>query len=83
MLGRSLPPTVIYEDNMTLLLTLRRRDLSAHTRHTRVNLGFMMDAADAGHVIYDFASSADQVADIMTAAEDPDRFERNRAVLLG
>jgi hypothetical protein len=83
MLGRTLLPTVIYDDNMAFLLSLRKCDLSARTRHTRVNMGIIMDAIDNGQVVSEYVTSANQVAGVLAASEDAERFERNRAVLLG
>ena len=83
MLSYKLPPTIIYEDNESLITALKSRDLSARTRHTRVNLGFIMDAVDAEEVVFEFVTSGDQVADAATQAEDPTRFIRNRDRMLG
>ena len=48
VLGASLPISVAHCDNMSAIIKLRKRDLSARARHVRTNLGFVYDAADEG-----------------------------------
>jgi hypothetical protein len=49
----------------------------------RVNIGFIIDAEEAGEIRVRYTPTADHVADFLTAAEDRDRFVRNRTVALG
>ena len=66
---------------MTLLL--RKRDLSSKSRHVWVNIGFIIDAIDAGEIAIAWVPTQDQIANTFTAAEDRVRFTRNRNALLG
>ena len=83
ILGYPLPPTVVAEDNSAITLMLRKRDLSSKSRHVRVNIGFVIDAIDAGEIAIDWTPTQDQIANTLTAAEDRVRFTRNRKALLG
>ena len=81
--GETLPPTVVYEDNTSAIDVIARRSLTARTRHLRVNLGFVIDAVNAGDIVLVYTKSADQLADIGTAQRAPEVFERHRDALLG
>ena len=83
ILGYSLPPTIIADDNRANTLMLRKRDLSSKSRHVRVNIGFIIDAIDAGTITIAWVPTQDQIAYTFTAAEDRVRFTRNRRELLG
>ena len=83
ILGYSLPPSIIAEDNKAVTLMLRKRDLSSKSRHVRVNIGFIIDAIDAGEIGVAWTPTQDQIANTFTAAEDRVRFQRNRGELLG
>ena len=83
ILGYSLPPTIIDEDNKAVQQMLRRRDLTSKSRHVRVNIGFIIDAIDAGEIECKWVPTQDQIANTFTAAEDRVRFARNRDALLG
>ena len=50
MLGASLPTRVIYCDNMSVIMQLQKRDLSARARHIRTNLGFVYGVTDNGDI---------------------------------
>ena len=62
---------------------LKRRDLTARTRHLRVNLGFVVDAIDAREIEIHYVGTADQVADVGTNQRDVETFVRHRNLLLG
>ena len=81
--GRSLAPTVVYCDNEGVLARLRNRDVTSPRRHTRVALALVIDAQDADLVEVRLCTSAEQTADIFTAAEARDRHRANTAILLG
>ena len=83
VLGYTLPPSVVYEDNTAVISMLKRRDLTARTRHIRVNLGFIVDAIDAREIEVHYVGTADQVADIGTNQRDVATFVRHRDFLLG
>ena len=83
ILGYSLPPTSIAEDNNAVTQMLRKHDLSSKSRHVRVNIGFIIDAIDAGEIAIIWTPTQDQIANTLTAAEDRVRFTRNRGELLG
>ena len=74
---------MVYEDNQAVLAQLNRRDLTARARHIRIAIAFVLDAVDAREIIVEYVSSQDQVADVLVAAEDRERFQRNAAILLG
>jgi hypothetical protein len=61
----------------------QRRDLPSRSRHLRVNIGYIIDAEEAGEIHVRYIPTADQVADFLTAAEDRERFIRNRTIALG
>ena len=82
ILGYSLPPKVIAEENSADTLMLRKRDLSSKSRHVRVNIGFIIDAIDASEIAIDWTPTQDQIANTLTAAEDRMRFTPNRTALL-
>ena len=83
VLGYTLPPSVVYEDNTAVISMLKRRDLTARTRHIRVNLGFIVDAIDAREIEIHYVGTADQVADVGTNQRDVETFVRHRNLLLG
>jgi hypothetical protein len=66
-----------------VIAMLQRRDLSSRSRHLRVNIGFIIDAEEAGEIHVRYIPTAGQVADFLTTAEDRERFVRNRTVALG
>jgi hypothetical protein len=49
----------------------------------RINIAFIVEAIDAREIEVHYIASAEQAADMLTAAEDRARFERNRDLLLG
>jgi hypothetical protein len=53
------------------------------TKLTTGEIGFIIDAEEAGEIRVSYIPTADQVADFPTAAEDRERFVRNRTVALG
>ena len=65
-LGVSLPPTVVFEDNDAVIKQLHRRDLTARTRHLRLNFGFVLKAIDDGDVDVVFKKTSEMVADYTT-----------------
>ena len=83
IVGYSLPPTRIAEDNQAVVKQIQRRDLTSQSRHVRVNIGFIIDAIEAAEVYIEWVPSQDQIADALTAAEERVRFTRNRDELLG
>ena len=83
LIGVTLPPTVVHCDNNSVLLQLKRRDLSARSRHIRVHLGFIFDALEANEIDAQFVRSGENPANAMTAAEDRDRFARSVDVMTG
>ena len=83
LVGVTLPPTVVHCDNNSVLLQLKRRDLSARSRHIRVHLGFIFDALEANEIDARFVRSGENPANAMTAAEDRDRFARSVDVMTG
>ena len=83
LIGVTLPPTVVHCDNNSVLLQLKRRDLSARSRHIRVHLGFIFDALEANEIDARFVRSGENPANAMTAAEDRDRFARSVDVMTG
>jgi hypothetical protein len=62
----SLQPTVVFEDNMAVILMLRRRVISGSGRHVRVAIGYVLDVLDAGHAVVKFVTTKAQLADILT-----------------
>ena len=48
-----------------------------------MNIGFIIDAIDAGEIECKWVPTQDQIANTFTAAEDRVRFARNRDALLG
>ena len=68
ILGYSLPPTIIDEDNKAVQLMLRKRELTSKSRHVRVNIGFIIDAIDAAENECKRVPTQDQIANIFTAA---------------
>lgn len=83
LIGITLPPTVIHCDNNSVLLQLKRQDLSARSRHIRVHLGLIFDALEANEIDAQFIRSGENPSNAMTAAEDRDRFARSVDVMTG
>ena len=81
--GNTLPPTIIYEDNTSVMDIVARRSLSARTRHLRVNLAFVIDAVAAADISIIYTATAQQFADIGTAQRSPEVFELHRDNILG
>ncbi|KAH8066237.1 hypothetical protein JL722_654 [Aureococcus anophagefferens] len=57
----------VYCDNQSVIAQLRKRDLSARSRHIRVQLGFIYDALDSGEVEIRYVRSAANPANQLTA----------------
>ena len=60
------PPTVVYDDNHAVIMTLRRRVVTGRMRHVRVALRFCLHAVETGHIVVRFCPSAEQLADFLT-----------------
>ena len=76
--GETLPPTIVHEDNTSVIDMVARRSLSARTRHLRVNLAFVIDAVAAADIVLVYTPTAIQFADIGTAQRAPDIYEAHR-----
>ena len=50
VLGASLSAGVVHCDNASVIMQLRKRDLLAHARHIRTNMGFVYGATDDGTI---------------------------------
>ena len=59
---------------MSLIIQLRKRDLSARARHLRTNRGFVCNATDDGGIAAKHTGTMRNPASTSTAAEDRDRF---------
>ena len=66
MLGTSLPPTVVFEDNDTVIKQLKRRDLTARARHLVLNFGFLLKAQDDGEIRVKWNATDEMAADMLT-----------------
>ena len=77
VLGATLPPSDIYEDNTAVIAMLRRRDLSVRVRHIRVNLAFITDAIDDREIELCYCGTDDQV--LPTSAPRSARTRHSRA----
>ena len=66
MLGTSLPPTVVFEDNDTVIKQLKRRDLTARARHLVLNFGFLLKAQDDGEIRVKWKATDEMAADMLT-----------------
>mmetsp|Transcript_22910 Transcript_22910/g.78380 ORF Transcript_22910/g.78380 Transcript_22910/m.78380 type:complete len:334 (-) Transcript_22910:320-1321(-) len=75
----NLPPTRVSEDNMALILALRRRVISGRARHVRVSVGYVLDVLDAGHAIIVFVTTKAQIANGLTKAETKEELDRTCA----
>ena len=62
---------------------LTKRDLSARSRHIRVQLGFVYDALDSGEVEIRYVRSAANPANQLTAPEVADRLARTIDAMSG
>ncbi len=76
---KTLPPTVVYEDNMAVIQMLRKRTISGRARHVRVAIGYVINVLDAGHAIVSFVSTKGQLANGLTKAETKDEHDRTCA----
>ena len=83
VIGRSLATSVVYCDNMSVLLQLRKRDLTSRSRHIRVHIGFVVDAVESGEIRLEHVRSAVNPANTLTAAEDVARFVRSIDAMSG
>ena len=81
--GCSIPPTIVYEDNAAVISQIARRDLTARTRHLKVNLAFIIDAIDSNEIIIEFCRTHDQLANTLTKSEDKEMFLKSRDMFLG
>ena len=83
VLDVSLPTSVAHCDNMSAIMQLHMRNLSARARHARTNLGFVYDAADDKDIVVQHAHTMKNPANTFTAAENHDRFRASATVLSG
>jgi hypothetical protein len=83
LIGVNLPTSRVGCDAQSVIAQLARRDLTARSRHVRVHLGFIHDAIDSNEISVYYVPTMDNVANTLTAAEERQRFERSRAILLG
>ena len=51
VLGALLPTSVVHCDNMSGIMQLHKRDLSARARHVHTSLGFVCDAIDDKYIV--------------------------------
>jgi hypothetical protein len=81
----NLPTSRVGCDNKGVIALLMKahRDHAARSYHVRVQLGFIHDALDSEEIVVYYAPTMANVANTLTAAEERQRFERSRAVLLG
>ena len=75
VLGASLPTSVVHCDNMSVIMQLHTRDLSARVRHIRTNLGFVQDTIDDGDIVVQHVRTMENPVNTLTAAENRDRLE--------
>ena len=83
VLDASLPTSVVHCDNMSVIMQLHKRDLSARARHVRTNLGFVYDAIDDGDIDVRHIRTMENPANTFTAAENRDRFCASVTLLSG
>jgi hypothetical protein len=83
ILNATLPTSLVFCDNQSVIAQLLRRDLSSRSRHIRTNLGFIYEAIDNRDIHVEYIRSAANPANTHTAAENRDRFAQNTAVLSG
>ena len=81
--GATLPVSRVYCDNQSVIAQLRKRDLSARSRHIRVQLGFVYDALDSGEIEIRYVRSAANPANQLTAPEVADRLARTIDAMSG
>ena len=74
MLGASLPASVVHCANMSVIMQLHKRDLSARARHIRTNLGFDYGDIDDGDIVVQHVRTMQNPTNTFTAAENHDRF---------
>ena len=83
IIGATLPTSLVFCDNQSVIAQLLRRDLSSRSRHIRTNLGFLYEAIDNGDIHVEYIRSEANPANTHTAAENRNRFAQNTAVLSG
>ena len=83
VLGASLSAGVVHCDNASVIMQLRKRDLSARTRHVHTNLGSVYDAIDAGKIVVQHVATMQNPANTLTVAESQDRFRASVTLLSG
>jgi hypothetical protein len=83
IVGATLPESLVFCDNQSVIAQLKRRDLSSRSRHIRVTLGFIYEAIDSHDIHVEYIRSESNPANTHTAAENRNRFARSHAVLSG
>ena len=57
VIGATLPTSLAFCDNQSVIAKLLRRDLSSRSRHIRTNLGFVYEAIDNGDIHVEYIRS--------------------------
>ena len=57
IIGATLPTSLVFCDNQSVIAQLLRRDLSSRSRHIRTNLGFVYEAIDNGDIRVEYIHS--------------------------
>ena len=83
VLGVSMPISVVHCDNMSAIMQLHKRNLTARARHVRTNLGFVYDATDDKGIVAQHVHTVKNPANTLTATENRDRFRASVTVLSG
>ena len=80
--GRALPKSCVHCDNASVIAALRKCDLSAHTRHIRVHLGWLVETLET-EIDIRHVATLPNAANTLIAAEDRARFGRSAGVFSG
>ena len=83
MLDASLPTSIVYCDNMSAIMQLHKRGLSACARHVSTNLGSAYDAIDDTDIDVQHIRTRTDPTNTFTAAENRDRFCTSVTLLSG
>jgi hypothetical protein len=81
--GYDLPPTVIYQDNMGTIASIKKgKAASTASRHVHVRYFWMKDRIDSGEINVEYMPTDEMIADMLTKPLQGEKFRMLRAKLM-
>ena len=83
--GYALPPSTIFQDNMSAISLFRsgKSQSSTRTRHIAIRFYFVKDRIDAQEIAIEYIGTGDMIADILTKPLQGAKFKELRYKLMG